>query len=148
MSNDNSHIASAAADKAVVLWDVSTAKQLRRYGGHGGKVECVKFCGEGDSMLVTGGFDAVVRFWDLRSGGGAGGGGVGPTGGRAVMELKEAGDSVMDVRMLSGMGYGEAGVVAGGVDGRCRWYDIRKGMVWVDVLGRELSPSSLSISAK
>lgn len=83
-------------------------------------MECVAFGGEGDSVVVSGSFDGTVRFWDTKGG-----------GGRPIMVLNEAGDSVscLEVR-------GEV-VVTGCVDGRVRWYDLRMGMVATDVVGGE-----------
>jgi len=38
----------------VFLWDVATARTLRRWSGHFGRVNCVGFGGDGDSVVVSG----------------------------------------------------------------------------------------------
>ena len=38
----------------VFLWDVEHGSAVRRWNGHGGRVEAVEFCGEGDSVVVSG----------------------------------------------------------------------------------------------
>ena len=73
------------------LWDVGTTRTLRRFGGgaaggHGGKIECVAFGGEGDSVVVSGSYDASVRLWDTNA-----------QGNRPMMVLSEARDSVTTV---------------------------------------------------
>ncbi len=122
VASDNSRFVSGGGDKTVFLWDVATAKTLRRYGGgaggHGGRIECVAFGGEGDSVVVSGSFDSSVRLWDTKS-----------RDGRPLMVLSEARDSV------SCLVVGEAEVVAGSVDGRVRGYDLRMGVISVDVIG-------------
>ncbi len=132
VAGDNSRFVSGGGDKTVFLWDVATAKTLRRYGGgpggHGGRIECVAFGGEGDSVVVSGSFDSSVRLWDTKS-----------RDGRPLMVLSEARDSV------SCLVVGEAEVVAGSVDGRVRGYDLRMGMVSVDVIGSK-SPRLLLVT--
>lgn len=41
-------------DKQVFLWDVATARTLRRWAGHFGRVNCVGFGGEEGSVVVSG----------------------------------------------------------------------------------------------
>jgi len=72
-------------------------------------------------VVVSGSFDATVRVWDCRS-----------QSQKPIMVLEEAGDSV------SGLCVGGAEIVTGCVDGRVRVYDLRMGMVFVDVIGRGL----------
>jgi len=81
----------------------------------------VDFGGEGESVVVSGSFDATVRVWDCRS-----------QSQKPIMVLEEAGDSV------SGLCVGGCEIVTGCVDGRVRVYDLRMGMVFVDVIGRGL----------
>ena len=70
-------------------------------------------------MVVSGSFDATVRLWDCKS----------PST-KPIQVLEEARDSV------SGVWVGGHEVVTGSVDGRMRVYDLRMGMVFVDVVGR------------
>lgn len=72
--------------------------------------------------MVSGSFDASVRLWDCKS-----------QSVRPIQVFEEARDSV------SGMWVGGHEVVTGSVDGRMRVYDLRMGMVFVDVVGRMLA---------
>lgn len=54
VTDDNAHFASVGGDKQVFYWDVATARTLRRWTGHLGRVNCVGFGGEGDSLVVSG----------------------------------------------------------------------------------------------
>ena len=47
---------SVGGDKTVFLWDVATAKTLRRFGGHLARVNACAFGGEGGSVVVSGEF--------------------------------------------------------------------------------------------
>ena len=59
VTDDNARFASVGGDKQVFLWDVATARTLRRWSGHFGRVNCVGFGGEGDSVVVSGIQDPV-----------------------------------------------------------------------------------------
>lgn len=119
---DNSRFVSGGGDKTVFLWDVASGKTLRRYGGavggHGGKVECTAFGGEGDSVVVSGSFDSTVRLWDTKS-----------QGNRPITVLDDAKDSVSSIAIV------EHQIFTGSTDGRLRRYDLRMGMLSVDVIG-------------
>ena len=78
------------------------------------------FGGDGDSLVVSGSFDATVRIWDCKSGS------VKP-----IQVLEEARDSVSSVQVT------EWEIIAGSVDGRVRVYDLRMGMVSTDLVGSE-----------
>ncbi|KAI9667060.1 MAG: hypothetical protein M1831_001237 [Alyxoria varia] len=127
---DNSRFASGGGDKSVFLWDVHTAQVLRRYGsaigGHSGRIECVAFGGEGDSVVVSGSYDSSVRLWDTKS-----------QSSKPIMVLDEAKDSVTTVDVS------EHEVMTGSVDGRLRVYDLRMGMAYVDVIGHSCLVSTL-----
>jgi hypothetical protein len=55
---------------------------------------------------------------------------------KPLMTLDEAKDSVSDVAVM------EEQIATGCVDGRLRVYDVRMGRAFVDVIGRECSPST------
>ncbi|KAE8443664.1 hypothetical protein EG329_001522 [Mollisiaceae sp. DMI_Dod_QoI] len=121
VSTDNSTFASAGGDRSVFLWDVSTAQTIRRFGGNAGhtaRINDVTFAGAGDSLLISGSFDASVRIWDVKTG-----------NMKPVMTLDDARDSVSCVLV------GEAEIWAGSTDGRVRAYDLRMGRVETDVIG-------------
>jgi mitogen-activated protein kinase organizer 1 len=131
---DNASFASVGGDRSVFLWDVATAQTLRRFGGnqgHTSRINSVAFAGNGDSVLVSGSFDASVRIWDVKS-----------QQMKPIMVLEDATDSVSCV--LAGPAAGAAGeyeILAGSVDGRVRCYDLRNGALHTDVIG--LSVTSL-----
>lgn len=106
-------------DKQVFLWDVATARTLRRFAGHFGQVNCVDFGGEDDGVIVSGSYDATVKIWDCKS-----------HSVKPIQVLEEARDSVSSLHVV---GYE---IVTGSVDGRLRVYDLRMGMQFVDVIGR------------
>ena len=54
VSDDNARFVSVGGDKQVFLWDVPTARTLRRFAGHFGRVNAVAFGGEGCSVVVSG----------------------------------------------------------------------------------------------
>jgi mitogen-activated protein kinase organizer 1 len=83
----------------------------------------------GDSVLVSGSFDASVRIWDVKS-----------QNMKPIMVLEEARDSVSCV--LAGQGGGKGGeyeIVSGSVDGRVRYYDLRMGRLETDVVGTSVT---------
>ncbi|KAK0925650.1 hypothetical protein LTR29_018025, partial [Friedmanniomyces endolithicus] len=51
VSTDNSRFASAGGDKVVFIWDVASAATVRRFQGHAGRVNGVRFAGEGDAVV-------------------------------------------------------------------------------------------------
>ena len=82
----------------------------------------VCFAGAGDSVLVSGSFDATVRIWDVKS-----------QNMKPIMVLEEARDSVSCV--LAGQRGSEYEIASGSVDGRVRYYDLRMGRLETDVVG-------------
>ncbi len=67
VSADGKFLATASFDKTVKLWDATTGKEIRTYGGeqgHKGQVLCVAFSAKGD-QIATGGADNTVRIWDV-----------------------------------------------------------------------------------
>ena len=131
VASDNERFVSSGGDRSVFLWDVAKAVTIRRLGGnangHSARINCVKFAGEGDSIVVSGGFDTSVRLWDTKSG-----------SFKPIQVFAEARDAVTSL-VVKGHE-----VVSGSVDGRVRSYDIRMGRCTTDVIGA--SVTSLSIT--
>lgn len=136
VSPDNSRFASGGGDKNVLLWDVATSTILRRFSAHEGRINDVRFAGpasaQGSSVLCTVGFDAILRFYDLRAQGAW----------RPIMECKEAKDAIQTMAIR-----GEE-IWTGSVDGVLRCYDMRKGEVREDTVDGESKGSAQSLSGE
>ncbi|KAF5607868.1 beta-transducin [Fusarium subglutinans] len=128
---DNERFVSAGGDRSVFLWDVSTAVTTKRFGGnvhgHTARINCVSFAGEGDSIIVSAGFDTTVRLWDTKS-----------NSFKPIQVLDDANDAVTCLVVRG------PEVLAGSVDGRVRSYDIRMGRVTTDVIGAPITSLSLT----
>lgn len=74
-----------------------------------------------------GSFDATVRLWDCKS-----------QAVKPIQILEEARDSISSLHVQGHE------IVTGSVDGRVRTYDLRMGMLHVDVIGRIIHPDLLS----
>lgn len=90
---------------------------------------------------MSGSFDARVRIWDVKS-----------RSGKPVMVLEDARDSVSCILVGGGGerrgGRGEYELVAGSVDGRVRYYDIRMGKLETDVIGSSVTSLSRTRDGK
>jgi mitogen-activated protein kinase organizer 1 len=132
VAQDNATFASVGGDRSVFHWDVTKAQTIRRFGGnhgHNARINVVTFAGVGDSVLISGSFDASVRIWDVKS-----------QNMKPIMVLEEAKDSVSCVLAGSGAGKGgEYEILTGSVDGRVRSYDIRMGKIETDVIGASVT---------
>ncbi|KAJ3947242.1 uncharacterized protein N0V96_003632 [Colletotrichum fioriniae] len=135
VSSDNERFASVGGDRAAFLWDVTTAKTIRRFGGnahgHTARVNCVSFAGDGDSLVISGGFDTSVRVWDAKS-----------NSAKPIQVLDEAKDAITALAVR------DAEVIAGSVDGRVRSYDVRMGRCVTDVIGASVTSLKLTRDGK
>jgi WD40 repeat protein len=61
-------LASGSSDNSIQLWDVTTARELRRLAGHHGTVSALAFEPQ-SGLLVSGSFDTTVRIWQLAGSG-------------------------------------------------------------------------------
>jgi WD40 repeat protein len=61
-SPDGRTLATCSWPNGVLLWEVATGKQRRRFAGHG--VSCLAFSPDG-RLLATGGADTLVMVWDV-----------------------------------------------------------------------------------
>lgn len=66
-SPDGRLLASGGADSIVILWETTTAHQLRTLTGHTGTVLAVAFSPDG-RWLASSGQDNVVKIWEVASG--------------------------------------------------------------------------------
>uniref|UniRef100_L2GBX0 WD repeat protein n=1 Tax=Colletotrichum fructicola (strain Nara gc5) TaxID=1213859 RepID=L2GBX0_COLFN len=127
---DNERFASCGGDRAVFLWGVASATTLRR-PGHSSRINCVAFGGDGDSLVISAGFDTSVRVWDCKS-----------NSAKPVQVMDEAKDSVTALVVR------DAEIVAGSVDGRVRSYDVRMGKCITDTMGASVTSLKLTRDGK
>jgi mitogen-activated protein kinase organizer 1 len=80
-------------------------------------------------VLISGGYDASVRMWDIRQ----------HTSHKPIMVLSDAKDSISAVLAAQDGGVTSYEILAGSVDGRVRTYDIRMGRVEEDVIGASVT---------
>lgn len=80
------------------------------------------FGGEDGSVVISGSYDATIRLWDCKS-----------QSTKPIQVLEDARDSVSSLHVVGHE------IVTGSVDGRMRVYDLRMGMLFVDVIGRMYS---------
>jgi len=66
-SYDHAFICSGSADKQVFYTDVATAKIIRKYRAHAGRVNVARFNLEESNVIISGSIDGKVKFWDVRS---------------------------------------------------------------------------------
>jgi serine/threonine protein kinase/WD40 repeat protein len=64
-SPDGRQLAIAGTDKAVILWDVATGKELLTFRGHAERINSVAFSPDG-SRLASSSWDGMIRIWDVR----------------------------------------------------------------------------------
>ncbi|PGH01542.1 hypothetical protein AJ79_07890 [Helicocarpus griseus UAMH5409] len=80
---DPTALISASDDRTVRLWDLPSESSVRTFAGHGDYVRAGGFMGgergQGGNLLMSGGYDGLVKVWDSRA------------AGRAVMTFKMAG---------------------------------------------------------
>ena len=62
VADDNARFVSVGGDKTVFLWDVATARTVRRWAGHAGRVNAVGFGGEGGQVVVSGEIHPETHF--------------------------------------------------------------------------------------
>ncbi|QSS58170.1 WD domain-containing protein [Histoplasma capsulatum] len=121
---DNAKFASVGGDKQVFLWDVETGTTVRRWSGHDARVEAVEFGAEADSIVASGSADTTLKLWDTRS-----------LTSKPIQTLSEARDTISSLSIH----LPTASIISGSYDGRIRSYDLRMGMVNVDVMGHEVT---------
>ncbi|OCK80603.1 WD40 repeat-like protein [Lepidopterella palustris CBS 459.81] len=132
VSDDNARFTSVGGDKTVFLWDVASARTLRRWSGHVGRINACSFGGAEGSVVVSGSYDGTVRLWDVKS-----------QSHKPLMVFSEAKDSISSVSVV------DHEIMSGSIDGRVRVYDLRMGTIYIDVIGHpvtSLTPTNPSAS--
>ncbi|GAC96507.1 hypothetical protein PHSY_004087 [Pseudozyma hubeiensis SY62] len=125
VSGDNSRFVSAGEDRSIFVWDVASGSVVRRFSGHVGKVNDVRFAGKDaeGSVVVAGGLDGVVRVYDLRA----------ANEWRPIMQLTEAKDPITTLHVSHDKIY------SGSTDGVVRCYDLRAGQLRSDTLSTAIT---------
>ncbi|CAG8660631.1 13301_t:CDS:2 [Acaulospora colombiana] len=123
-------------DKSVFYWDVTTGQTIRRIPGHLSRINTVAF-NQDASVVVSGSFDSTVKIWDLK---------YGFTSEKSfvmtvvasraiakspIQSLEDSKDAIQALHV------GHHEIITGSVDGHVRTYDLRKGQMTSDYLGRE-----------
>ncbi|CEF96885.1 G-protein beta WD-40 repeat [Ostreococcus tauri] len=134
-ARDGGTIATCGGDRGVYVWDVATGAARRRFEGHDGDggTNAVTFCAN-DCVVVSAGYDASVRVWDVRA-----------NGGRA-MQILNARTGVGFEDSVTSLTRDEAWprIACGCVDGATRVVDIRRGELHVDAYGVPVTSVSFS----
>jgi WD40 repeat protein len=60
-------LADPRASQEIILWDIASRRELRRFGGKSGRITAMAFAPDGRT-LATSGWDRTVRFWDVATG--------------------------------------------------------------------------------
>lgn len=55
---------SCGGDALVKLWDVGSSECINTFDEHEDRIWSVKFAGESESKMITGGSDSVLTIWD------------------------------------------------------------------------------------
>ena len=124
IASDSSTFVSGGEDRNVLQWDVASGSVVRRFSAHTGAVQVASFCGAQGSpndVLLTAGFDGVLRFYDMRARGAW----------KPIMECKDAKDTILTATAK------ESCIWTGSVDGVVRTYDLRAGQLQEDTVDRE-----------
>lgn len=66
-SPDGKHLASAAGDRFIKLWNTESGEMIRRLAGHTGHVLAVSWKADG-KLLVSSGADNNLKLWDVETG--------------------------------------------------------------------------------
>ncbi|XP_023230264.1 WD repeat domain-containing protein 83-like [Centruroides sculpturatus] len=120
-SCDNAQIASGGMDKLIFLWDVAKSVAVRKFRGHAGQVNAVKF-NEESSVILSASLDCTVRAWDCRS-----------HSRDPIQIMDEAKDNVTSLHVS------DHEILTGSLDQHVRRYDLRKGEMYSDHLGKSVT---------
>src|SRR5689334_12689800 len=68
LSADEKYLASAGADKTVIVWDVESEKKVLTFTGHENWVVALEFGPKSaTTLLASGDFDGTVKIWNLQT---------------------------------------------------------------------------------
>ena len=64
---NKSILASGSADMKIILWDISSGKNIRTIKEHQDKIQIVRWNRCEDNVLLSGSFDKTIKLFDMRS---------------------------------------------------------------------------------
>lgn len=68
LSSNEKYLASAGADKTVMVWDVESRKKVLTFTGHENWIVALEFGPVSETpLLASGDYDGTVRVWDLKN---------------------------------------------------------------------------------
>ena len=65
-SYDHSFLCTGSADKTIMYMDVKTAKAVRKYRAHIGRVNCVRFNHDESNLIISGYISVEIFKFSLR----------------------------------------------------------------------------------
>lgn len=131
IAHDNAKFASCGRDKDVFMWDVPTARVIRKFEGHEQSVNCVRFNAD-SSVLLSGSYDKTIRAWDIRA----------RNAYVPIQVLDDFKDSVTSMVVT------DYEIIAGCVDGAVRTYDLRAGQLFREHIDEPVVSVALSPDAR
>lgn len=125
--HDNNAFISCGEDKQPYLWDVESAKIVRKFEGHSLRINCIRY-NKDCQIFGTGSYDKSIKIWDCRS-----------RNYKPIQTMMDAKDSI------SSLCFTDSEIITCSIDGCIRIYDIRKSELKTDFLHHPVTSISLSI---
>ncbi|CAH0493998.1 unnamed protein product [Peronospora farinosa] len=125
---DSMHVVSASADKTLGLWDAESGNRIKKFMGHSLVVNSCCPVNSGPTLIVSGSDDCTTKLWDVRS--------------KRAVKSFENNFQVTAVCFSADNSY----VVAGGLDGDIKLWDLRKDEVSTVLQGHADIVTSVSLS--
>ena len=67
-SPDGKFFASGGGDNLVILWEISSGKEIRTFDGHDSQVVSLAFSPDGKYLFSAAVYDTAIKQWDVSSG--------------------------------------------------------------------------------
>ncbi|ELP87242.1 mitogen-activated protein kinase organizer, putative [Entamoeba invadens IP1] len=125
ITRDNGKVGCGGNEGCVYMIDLASSNIVRKYGEHGGRVNCVSF-NEEENVLLSGSYDMKVYMFDL----------IGRQN-TPIFTFCEAKDAIESIQVVQELVYTIS------VDGCLRCYDLRKGLLTTDNINKPLTGISI-----
>ncbi len=99
----------------LILWDLDTQTELRRWTAHSGWVTAVTFSPDGQ-ILISSGEDGRIILWDAASG-------------EEIQQMARLPDGIVGLAVVTGQESGSGALMAGSKDGTVNLYELPAGIV-------------------